>query len=241
VRRKGLRARSLSVKRLDVATRDAMWRIFETHYEGASRAEFEGDLDAKQWAIVARDAEGRVQGFSTLDWSVVPHDGRQYGILYSGDTVVARPYWGDGALQAAFLRRMALLWARRPWRPAYWFLISKGYKTYLLLTRNFPEHWPRHDRPTPPPVASLLDSVARQRFGPGWDPQSGIVRGVSGGRVAAGLAPITAEQLARPDIAYFAERNPGHVDGDELACLGRLSPKILVAYASKRRVRRRSA
>src|SRR5688572_13596920 len=136
---------------------------------------------------------------------------------------------------------MVRLWARWPWRPAYWFLISKGYKTYLLMARNFPEHWPRHDRPTPPHIESLLDAVARRRFGGGWDAATGLVHGVAGGRVARGLAPIGPEQLAHADIAFFAARNPGHAEGDELACLGRLSPGILAAYARKRRSRRRPA
>lgn len=214
-----------------------MWTLLAVHYEGASRPEFERDLDGKRWAILARDRDGALQGFSTIDWTVVRHAGRRHGILYSGDTVVARAHWGDGALQRAFLRRMVALWARNPLRPSWWFLISKGYKTYLLLARNFPEHWPRHDRPTPPGVQALLDEVARKRFGDGWDPATGLVRGVAGGRVAAGLAPVGPDLLQRPDVAYFVRRNPRHADGDELACLGRLSPAVLFSYTRRKRSR----
>ena len=49
--------------------------------------------------------------------------------------------WQPG-LAGAFGHLMARLLADFPGDDLYWFLISKGYKTYLLLTNNFYNYYP---------------------------------------------------------------------------------------------------
>ena len=39
--------------------------------------------------------------------------------------------------------------------------------------------------------------------------------------------------LTHPDIRFFVEKNPGHVLGDELACIGRMGPGLWTSYMSK--------
>ncbi|MEK7705049.1 MAG: hypothetical protein AAB426_08830 [Myxococcota bacterium] len=46
----------------------------------------------------------------------------------------------------------------------------------LLLARNFPEHWPRHERLTTPWQTQLIDVLAREKFGSAWQPDLGILR-----------------------------------------------------------------
>ncbi|HLE97088.1 MAG TPA: hypothetical protein VI997_06935 [Candidatus Thermoplasmatota archaeon] len=238
---RALRARTVPVAEVDAATRDAMWRLYEAHYEGVARAVFERDLAEKRHVVLARDATGALQGFSTLTSYRRAHEGRALIVVFSGDTVVAPAHWGDRALQNAFGRYITRVRLAHPCTPVWWFLVSKGYKTYLLLTRNFPEHWPRHDRETPAWHRGALDAIARERFGGAWDPAAGIVRthGASA-RVRAGLAPIEEPLLAAPDVRYFVHANPGHARGDELACLGRVTAGIWVRYAFRKGLRRRS-
>jgi len=45
----------------------------------------------------------------------------------------------------AFAKHLLLAKIRTPGRRVYWFLISKGYKTYLLLARTFLGFLPRRD------------------------------------------------------------------------------------------------
>ena len=234
-----LRAATVAVGQLDPATRQAMWRLFERYYDGVSEATFQRDLDGKRQAILVRDPDGAVQGFSTLTWSRGRHGGRRYLALYSGDTVLERAHWGDGALQRAFGAALVRLKLLHPADRAYWFLISKGYKTYLLLARNFPEHWPRRAAAMPAWEASLLDRLARERFGAGWDPATGIIRIPAGGRLRSGIAPVEPRLMEDPAVAFFVAANPGHADGDELACLGRIRPWLPFQYAAKRRRRGR--
>ncbi|MBN2359812.1 MAG: hypothetical protein JXR83_10190, partial [Deltaproteobacteria bacterium] len=160
--------------------------------------------------------------------------GRAVVVVFSGDTVVARECWGQTRLQRSFLSYVMRAKLAHPLTPVYWFLISKGYKTYLLLTRNFPEHWPRHDRPTPPWQSALLDDVARHKYSAAWQPERGILHfDLCVGALREQVAPVTEQQLQYPDIRFFCERNPGHAGGDELCCLGRVNHRLWLYYTTK--------
>jgi hypothetical protein len=230
-----LRARTVAVSAIDAAAREAMWRVFERTYADVDRARFEDDLAAKQHAILLHDErDGSLQGFSTLQVYRRELDGRRFVVVYSGDTVIAPGYWGQRALQVAFVRFVITRKLLHPLLPVYWFLISKGYKTYLLLSRNFPEHWPRRDRPTPPWPAAVLALVAREKFGDAFVAERGILQfDTPMGRLRAGVAPIGAPLLEDPDVRFFAERNPGHARGDELCCLGRVSLRQGIFFTTR--------
>lgn len=235
-------ARVVPVAQLDPPTREAMWSLFAAHYDGATRATFARDLEDKRKVILARDGgDGSIQGFSTLTWDVHRHEGRAFVAIFSGDTIVAPAYWGQKALQNAFGRAITRVKLAHPFTPVYWFLVSKGYKTYLLLTRNFAEHWPRHDRATPPWHRGALDALARARFGAAWDPSRGVVRAPEKDRLKPGVAPLADALLARADVRFFHEANPGHADGDELACLGRVGFGSWARYLGKQLRRGRAA
>lgn len=230
-----LAARTLAVPALDAATRDRMWSLFQSYYDDVERAAFERDLDEKRHAILLVDAgDGSLQGFSTLTWGRHVHEGRAFHAIFSGDTIVHASYWGQRALQNAFGAYFTRLALRHPFTPTYWFLISKGYKTYLLLTRNFPDHWPRHDHDIPAWERGALDLLARERFGDAWRPDEGVVRFPRpAGRLRNGVAPLDDDALAHADVRFFHEANPGHARGDELACLARVSPAVWLRYVAK--------
>lgn len=230
------------VATLSEALREAMWSLYERHYEGVSRETFERDLADKRDVILARDeGDGSLQGFSTLTWAFQVHEGRRFLAIYSGDTIVAPAYWGQRALQNRFGAYFTRLKLRHPLTPTYWFLVSKGYKTYLLLSRNFPEHWPRHGRATPRWERGALDLLAHGRFGAAWDPDAGVIRfGGPSARLREGVAALDEQALEAEDVRFFLRSNPGHAQGDELACLGRIGITLWLGYLAKQ-VRRRAA
>jgi hypothetical protein len=112
---------------------------------------------------------------------------------------------------------------------AYWFLISSGYKTYRFLPVFFREFYPAYDRPTPPPVKRLLDALGQLKFRSDYDPRCGVVRPAHAAALRPGVAEITEQHLLNPHIAFFLAANPGHVRGDELACVAELTPANLTA------------
>lgn len=218
-----LRATVVPVASVDAGTRARSWTLFAAAYAGADRRRFESDFAAKQRVILLHDpADGSLQGFSTIHVGTVAGE-HSATVVFSGDTVIAPAYWGSKALQQAFAGVLIREKLRRPGRPLYWFLISKGYKTYLMLARAFPRSVPRVDRADDPQLRAILDTVAAQRFGPAYDPRSGVIRHVVPlEAVRAGLCPVDATLLADPDIAFFVARNPGRDRGDELACLAQV-------------------
>lgn len=217
------------VAAVDDATREAMWQLFSSYYCDSSRDSFVADLEEKHHVILLRRrSDGKLGGFSTLQRLERTVDGRDVIVIYSGDTLVAKEFWGQTALHNAFFRYIVTTKLRHPLRPVYWFLITKGYKTYLLLSRNFPVYWPRHEQPTPAWEAALLDALGREKFGDRWLPERGVLRHEDGsGRLRPGVAPVGEEVVAAgPDIQFFTERNPGHAEGDELCCLGLVDPSM---------------
>ncbi len=227
------------VSTLDVPTRAAMWALYESFYLRVDARSFDADLSEKDHVILVRDAgDGSVQGFTTL--RVYRHRGPEGPcvIVFSGDTIIAPRYHGQTALQRAFVRYV-MATVVREWRlPVYWFLISKGVRTYLLLSRNFLSYWPRHDAPTPPAMRTLIDELANDRFGAAYQRDLGLVRWQPPGPcLAAGVAPLDPQALARPDVRFFLSVNPGAEEGDELCCLGRVDLAMGANYL-KRLVKR---
>ena len=213
-------ASTVPVGSLDRATISDAFTLFSTAYEGTDRARFERDLAEKQLIILLHDSATRaLKGFSTV--LIQPTTVGPAGtVVFSGDTVIDREYWGQKALQTAFSRILLSLKVRSPRRPVFWFLISKGYRTYLLLANAFPCAVPRHDRDDDRQLAALLDVLARGRYGSQYDARTRVIHlAASHERVREGTAPVTEALLHNPHVQFFVDRNPGHVDGDELACL----------------------
>ena len=230
--RRVLRATTVAVDALDRPTVAAAFALFDAAYDGADRARFERDLAEKQFVILLRDARTRaLKGFST----VLVRDADVGGpatVVFSGDTVIDRAYWGQKALQSAFATLLVRLRLQTPRRRLYWFLLSKGYRTYLLLANAFPRAVPRCDRPDDPALGRALDQLAAERYGAQYDPTTRIVRYADAHeRVREDLAPIAERQLASRHVRFFVERNPGHAAGDELACLARVRGRDLARVA----------
>jgi hypothetical protein len=165
-----------------------------------------------------------LQGFSTLAEYQREFDGRAIGVLFSGDTVVDAQHWGQQALAFSWLRLAGRLKARNPERPLYWFLISKGHRTYRFLSAFAHEFWPAFDRPTPPRMQALMDDLARERFGDDYDTAAGVIRfAKSRGHLRAPFATVNKAHRWLPEVEFFLQRNPGYARGDELVCLCELA------------------
>lgn len=221
---------------LTARDRAAMLELFGRYYDDVDPARFQHDLDRKDDVIVLRDAEAVIRGFSTLKQLVVHDDGVDHRGIYSGDTVIEHTAWGQGVLGRAFLRYLLKARVRHPLRPLWWFLISKGYKTYLLMANNFPEHWPRYERPTPPAASRVQRAFASRLFGDDFDAERGVVRFANPcGRLRDGVAEIDAGLLAtQARVRFFQDHNPEWARGDELVCLARMTWTLPAAYAWKR-------
>jgi hypothetical protein len=205
------------------AERDVMFALMDRYYEGVRRDVFEADLAEKRWVIqLVHPDTGWLCGFSTQMLLEADAGGRPVAALFSGDTIIDREHWGDSALTHVWGRLALALIDRHAPAELYWFLISKGYKTYRFLPIFFHAFYPHPERPTPDDVQQALDALARQKYPQRYDAERGLIR-PSLGRLRPGVADVTAERLRDPFVRFFVERNPGHADGDELCCLAPLT------------------
>jgi len=225
-----LESQIVAVKDLPPEDVGRMCRLMQAHYEGVTESQFAADLAVKHWAILLRH-EGALCGFSTQVLFDHVFDGRVVKILFSGDTIIDKHYWGSMALPVAWGRLMLSLLAAQPDANLYWLLTSKGYKTYRFLPVFFRSFQPCHLHATPIFEKELLHSVAVRRFGTRYDPASGILRAEPGHqRLREGVAELDRRRLRDPHVAFFQQRNPGHAQGDELVCLARFHPDNLNPY-----------
>lgn len=237
-------AHTVPVSSLNRATIAAAFSLFESLYVGTDRASFERDLHDKQLVILLRDAvDHSLRGFSTIHLGEVTYGRRRARLVYSGDTAIHPAYWGQKCLQRAFATVLMREKLRHPTRPVLWLLISKGYKTYLLLINHFPRSLPRADRPAPGPLQATLTAVAGARFGDAFDPIRGVISyETPRERVRREVAPIDRPLLRDAPVAFFVARNPGYQRGDELACLAEVRAidpvRVFVRSWWRARVRR---
>ncbi|HNL97249.1 MAG TPA: hypothetical protein PKL61_08795 [Accumulibacter sp.] len=219
-----IRARSA----LDAATTAQMYTLFERHYAATTSSRFAQDLAAKDWVLLLRDVGGTLRGFSTLQVYQREHAATRCRILFSGDTVIERDYWGEQELAFNWLRLAGRLHGEQPELRHFWFLISKGPRTFRYLPAFACRFYPSWSEARPPFEASLLDQLAREHFGENFDPHSGVVRfAASRGHLRQALAEISARELRLPAVRFFLARNPGYAQGDELCCLCELAPANL--------------
>jgi len=211
-------------ERLTLRERNRMYELLETYFRGTARKQFESDLGEKDLVILLRDLkDGQIQGFSTLMPMTVEVNGQSIVAFFSGDTIVAQEFWGETLLSRLWSQTIFAetdrIRERNPETRVYWFLICSGYKTWRFLPVFFKTYFPNPQEPTPPHIQKILDEFGQRKFGDEYIPQEGVVRFRSATPLREGVADVTEERLRDPLVAFFHRMNPGHVRGDELACL----------------------
>jgi hypothetical protein len=204
--------------------RERMYELLATYFLGTSREQFEIDLAEKEAVILLRDLkDSQIQGFSTLMRITTAIAGREIVAFFSGDTIVAQEFWGDTILSRLWSQTVFAeadrIREKCPDAGVFWFLICSGYKTWRFLPVFFRVYYPHPEKTTPTHIKRILDVLGERKFGSEYFPEPGVVRFHTATPLREGVAEVSAERLRDPLIAFFHRTNPGHGDGDELACL----------------------
>jgi hypothetical protein len=206
-------------------TSDQQLRMFEIlshNFDHITVDRFTGDLADKNWVILIRDDDQRIVGFSTLLLYATLFDGSPVAVVYSGDTIIERDAWGSAALPRTWIHSVWELHAREcPQLPLYWFLLTGGYRTYRFLSVFWRKFYPSCEEETPERPRRLLHQLASDKFGPRFNPTTGVVS--LGQPLCAELRDVPPGKRTDPHVSFFLQRNPEYVRGDELACLCELS------------------
>ncbi len=199
-----------------------MHALFEANYAYSPLSTFISDLHKKDGAfIVRKKSTQEIVGFSTLGIYEFNLGGKKAKGLFSGDTIIDRPYWGTRTLQKAAVRKMVWEAFKSPLTPQYWLLISKGYKTFLILSRNFQDYYPKRDAHDPQ-LQALVVEYCDALFPGKLNRESMVLDFGQGANCLKGhVAAITPEMRVDPDIAYFEKCNPEWERGTELPCIAK--------------------
>ncbi|MCL2079552.1 MAG: hypothetical protein FWH17_06870 [Oscillospiraceae bacterium] len=206
----------LQVKKLSPEQIEAMYKIMEVYYGNTSQNAFIGELRKKQDVVMLLDEQNIIRGFTTL--AVFIYD-TQTQLLYSGDTIVEKEYWGRHDLSQTWINN-AMKYAEKFDGTTYWFLLSKGYKTYKYLNTFFKEYYPRFDTEIPDKIQCIMDTFAERQYGDKY--RNGVW--LAGNDYLKDEYDFTKETAARDkNTAFFLKKNPGYMNGDELICLCEIS------------------
>ncbi len=205
-----------------------MLSLLRRYFANVRPETFFSDLAGKDRVILLYDDHGRLTGFTTLAYIPLTVDGRDCLFLFSGDTIVDRGVRSRSPLAGAFGRILVEMIDENPSRACYWFLISKGYRTYRFLPVFFRRYHPSPDRPGDPEIRETLDAAAVHKFGAAYGREHGIIQW-NGGRER--LRPCHCSVGGRgsrdPHVAFFLRKNPGWREGAELACIAEVSRENL--------------
>ncbi len=227
-----LQARVYTTDKLTRQTRESMFDLYRHYYGGVDKSLFMQDLEEKHQAIVLRDADDLLCGFTTLYISKHNISGQKVRSVFSGDTIVDHRYWGEQTLMLSWCQLAGQLKAAYPDDPLYWFLIVKGHRTYRYLRLFSHSFYPQVEQPTPSTAQILMDQMAKKRYGNAYDPESGLIRfEQTHGYLKPEWAGLDKRALQKTDVKFFLEKNPNYQCGDELVCLTELSEGNLRKFA----------
>jgi hypothetical protein len=197
---------------------EEIWDLTRSYYE-ADRPYVEGQLKTHERIAFFRSPDQSLIGMASLDVYATTFQGRAIAVIFTSHVLLREPYRGHNLIQRLGLRTFLATRVRYPLRPIYWFFDTFSYKSYLLLSRNMREYWPRHDRATPPWERGLMHQLAARTYGNAWRPVNGVVTRSGYKRLRADTAPLGVDLSGAPDLEFFARANPGHPEGDMLVCL----------------------
>jgi hypothetical protein len=245
----GLAGRTIRREDLTADQIAVMFDLLGTFFAGVTRTTFDQDLAEKSHVILLEDQEGHLRGFSTLLVYQTDVPDTNATVVYSGDTIVHRDWWGSPALAVSWLRAVRALTPSST--PVYWLLLTSGFRTYRFLSVFWRDFYPRYDatpvtrggRLEPDTTAqidvasgfsrtngpALVEALARERFGDRYDASRGIVRFDRPQVLVPELLDVASGRTSDPHVAFFLERNPGFTRGDELVCVTDLGDHNLTA------------
>lgn len=209
-----------------------MYRLMSEFYDNTDEQVFLRDFYDKDYCLALyHDTEGLV-GFTTQKLMELDIDGRKIHGIFSGDTIIHKSHWGDIEL----FKVWADFWFTyaEKYDEFYWFLICKGYKTYRILPLFWTEFYPRQGHEAPEYMQKIIDAYAQKLYPDEYDKSSGVIKySHTKDKLKAGVADVGEHEMKNKDISFFCEKNPGYIDGNDLACIAKIDRNILKKRAAE--------
>lgn len=204
---------------------DLMFVLMAKNYDHMSRVSFEKDLAVKQYVGMIASEDDELVGFTTYAVNPKGSGTENYNIIFSGDTIIDPAHWGTQIIVKGWTMSVGWISKSDQLKKWYWYLMSKGHRTYLYLPLFFESYYPA---PEPGPEQYLFKSIAHEvsnlLYGEYWKPEKGIIEfSDNQGSLKKELSDDSFKKSKSPNIAFFLEKNPGFEKGDELVCITEIS------------------
>lgn len=201
-----------------------LFELMDANYYEMAYDRFLEDLNQKQWVGLILDSEEVIQGFTTFAINPKGCGTAEYNIIFSGDTIMNPVHWGSQVLMKGWTFTIGQLIATHPEKDWYWYLMSKGHRTYMYLPLFFMEYYPSVDAPQiPENLWRIANEVSEILYPKYWQKDKGVIHFPENrGSLASELAQATYKKARSKYVAFFLEKNPGFHQGDELVCIAPL-------------------
>ena len=164
----------IPVKKLSQDGIGHMYRLMQCYYDNISRDKFMKDLYAKEGVLLCRDEKNDICGFTTYIVFEICFKKEKITILFSGDTVIREEFWGQWGTAKSFIS-LIQKFLNEDKGKCYWFLLTKGVRTYRCLPLYFEKYYPSFQFETPQYEEELISHLSKLQFGDYYLENKGIV------------------------------------------------------------------
>lgn len=226
----------MNCEELNDDMRNSMLELMQDNYINVTKEQFLKDLSNKQFVGLLFDEKKKVRGFTTFAINPNNCGTEEYAVVFSGDTIISPQYWGTIELIRGWCFSVASMMKKFPNKVWYWFLLSKGHRTYMYLPLFFDKYYPCVDADAneQAELFSLLERLSEKIYPSLYVKGSGIIRFPNdGGELKEELAKGTFEKSNKKHVKWFLEKNPGFYLGDELICLCKIDTNNMRGFAKE--------
>ncbi len=220
-----LKSNVIKVDEITYQNKLRMFNIMNDVYNGTTFEKFISDLANKNYVLMLYDSNNLIQGFTTIQIYDENFEGKPVKILYSGDTVIDQKARGDIELMRAWWRFSFEIQQRYKSHDVYWFLISKGWRTYKFFPLFLKDFYPNVNKTTPKNIQNFMNKISKNKFGDLY--RAGIIYPKNPDYLKSGLKDVPEHKKQDKDVIFFLEKNPEYYKGNELVCLAKLHPDNL--------------
>ena len=212
-----------------------MFLLMKKHYENMKKDKFLKDLYDKNDVFLLFE-NNELKGFSTIKKMELNIENKKEDEektvnkeivgFFSGDTIIEKGFsWGI-EFQKEWIK-YCLLESEKNMKngvKTYWFLISKGIKTYMYLPTYFKNFCPKADYTESEMEKKIKDIYAEKIYKSRYCKENGIVKNDgTNDFLRENVVVLSEKQLKNKNIQFFLEKNPNYQKGDELVCLAEIS------------------
>ena len=223
--------------RSDVDTHviDRMYLLMIEHYDALTKQQFITDLEDKDFVGLIFDESSTVQGFTTYRINPKNCGTDHYNVIFSGDTILDKDHWGSQIMMQGWCTSIGQIISSDSDIKWYWYLLSKGHRTYLYLPLFFKYYYPSVEpHSLSKDLKHKINEISEKIYPHFWKKDLGIVKfDQSMGQLKEELAEDSYKKSRNKWIKFFLEKNPGFEQGDELVCLAELHPENMIRSAKQ--------